>query len=164
MPRCVTRSATVALAALSVLAFLGLSHAQVARPRPVLAGNSAPTSGRLASEPYHAKATVLPTTGEAYVPLDPVPAGKLLVIEYVNVNVFIPTGQKPIAGLRLEAGQATLGFPVSFVRTLGPNDIFHGSFPTLIIAEGGQVPTLYGSGVAGTQYYYYLAGYLIDAP
>jgi hypothetical protein len=73
-----------------------------------------------------------------------VPAGKRLAIEYVSAVGRLPSGQKLTVAINIfiaPAGTFVFGhfLPVSLIGTFNPDgDLFVGSEPTIMYAEGGS--------------------------
>jgi hypothetical protein len=125
---------------------------------------------RSAGTPFQTTVVVnLTTQSEREIALDPVPAGKRLVVEYIGIFSHVGAGHQPLTLARLPNLQA-IGLPLTLQASLAfavPKDAYGGSFPTRILVDAGQsLAVFFGryGGLSESFASFYLSGHLLDAP
>ena len=98
-----------------------------------------------------------------------VPTGKRLVIEFVGVDVNVPSGQKVLAAVGTTLGSATLFHPIvtATLPGVGGQDVFRASQPVRLYADPGTSVGLFitRAGTVGAGHAVVtVSGHLVDLP
>lgn len=108
--------------------------------QPTPAG-AKPPSNVPGAEPYQTMVSQnLPSgsNGSNVWSVDPVPADRRLVIEFVSVRMFVPTGQKPLLSLMGVVNGAGMPFalPLTYVGTTVIGDEYRGTHQVRVYHDG----------------------------
>jgi hypothetical protein len=147
-----------------------------AEPVPVALGGTASVQVADEREPFETRLDADADDG-FFIGSDgfTVPAGKRLVVEFIDVSVRVPKGQVPTVGVNTRDGALGFSMPLQFQGTqatsVGTNDIYTGGMKTLDFAESGEFYDIFfsrdrsdASGLppGNAHMIAYLSGYLMD--
>lgn len=115
-------------------------------PLPVEVTNPAPQSVQ------HKCVCVIPNLSQITTDTVTVPSGRRLVIEFVSVRAYLPTGQTPEVQIFTGTGGFPSGTTTSFGHWIalpvtpipsGPDDFYHASQPVQLYADPGSSVTIH---------------------
>ena len=102
------------------------------------------------------------SSATTYRQLYEVPAGKLLVLEYVSAQIGVPSGGR--AFVEFFGATSKIYLPMSLQGSTGSTDVIVGSQPVRMYLPAGNTLwcSAYRTGIGGGSYACDFAGYLVD--